>query len=434
MPTCPDCSTPLAADQRYCLGCGRRVGALRLDWRALLAPATTGPAPARVSEGALTMLPSPRLAAALLMTVMGFGVVVAGAATSDTPRALAATPRGAITIQMPPVAATPAPQAPDLRPSPTPEPVPAPEPVSEPPAATPAPEEPAAPAPEDDEPVIPAADDEPDGPEIKHVFVIALGAGTYEQWFGAGATGRYLADELAPQGTLLAGYRATSQGVLANRITMISGQAANPQTDAGCPLYTPFDGSEGCVYPLDAYTLPDQLVAFGDTWKAYVEGHQDCSHPDDGAADDGLTSRDPFMYFQTITTAPDCAAADVGLDDLAADLADEQRTATYSWISPAPDVADPDAWLRLVAGAVLQSKAYADDGLLAIVPSASGNAEDPVTGALLLSADHVAAGAIDTTEYDHLSLLRSIEDLFALRHLEGAGGKKVASFVSPLLH
>lgn len=428
--TCPSCHARVAADQRYCLDCGQRVGALRVDWRALLRPSAAVPEP---PHGIALALPTPRVAAALLLSVMGFGVVVANAATSDVPAATAAAARPPLTIVLPDPVPPPPAEEPASEPAATPEPA-APEPVVEPAVVdAPVDEAPADTKPEKDEAVIPDAEEAPDVPKIEHVFVVALGPGTYEQWFGATATGRYLPDELAPQGTLLAGYRATSQGVLANRITMVSGQEATPQTEAGCPLYTPFDGTDGCVRPLNAYTLPDQLVAYGQTWKAYVEGHQACTHPEDGAPDDGLTSRDPFMYFQTITTSPDCAASDVGLTPLTTDLEKQSTTAAYSWISPAPD-ADPDAWLRTVMPAILGSKAYADNGLVAIVPSASGNPDDPITGALLLSSDHVAAGAIDTTAYDHRSLLKSVEELFSLRYLEGLDDDKVKSFVSPLLH
>lgn len=433
---CPECRARIAGDQRYCLDCGHRVGPLRLDWRELLAARRAAPA-APAGATAPVALPTPRVAATLLLIVLGFGVVVAGAATSDPTRALAATARAPLTVVLPdpprPVPIPDEPAAPEPAPAPEPEPDARPE---EPAAAT----EPDAGAPAADEPdeeVVDGPVDTPDPPAVEHVFVVSLGTGTYEQWFGATATVPYLATELAPQGALLAGYRATAAGELANQIAMVSGQPANAQTDANCPVYTPFDGTEGCLYPLDVYTLPDQLVAAGQTWRAYVEGHAGCVHPEDGAADTAATWRNPFVYFQTITTSLDCAANDAGLPALDGDLADAERTATFSWIAPSPENGTPataEAWLRTVVPKILASDAYADHGLLAIVPAASGIAGDPVTGALLLSSEHVAPGAIDTTAYDHLSLLKSIEELLSLRYLAGAGAKKVKSFVSPLLH
>jgi hypothetical protein len=57
-----------------------------------------------------------------------------------------------------------------------------------------------------------------------------------------------------------------------------------------------------------------------------------------------------------------------------------------------------------------------------------------VTGALALSADHVTAGTVDTTTYDHRSTLKSLEELFSLRYLPGVESDEVESFVSRLLH
>jgi hypothetical protein len=43
---CAGCGAALAADQRYCLNCGRRRGEPRVDFAALLAPADSAPASA----------------------------------------------------------------------------------------------------------------------------------------------------------------------------------------------------------------------------------------------------------------------------------------------------------------------------------------------------------------------------------------------------
>lgn len=460
--TCPECRARAADDQRYCLDCGHRLTEPRVDWRAVLGRTREVPVAAPGPAVIGVPLPTPRIAATLLLIVMGFGVIVGGAASPVVPRALAAA-RGQLTIVLPPAPRpkpAPAPataEAPAPAPTPTPAPAPAPVPVATPVDTAPAKK------PKPDKPVISAPVTTPDVPPIHHVFLISLGPGTYDAWFGEQSATPYLARELAGQGTLLAGYRATAAGELANEIALISGQAANPQTDANCPTYAPVtpgavgdDGQaegEGCVYSQDAYTLPDQLVAFGDTWKAYIEGQDapgatpaSCRHPEDGQPDpfaaprEGdpyVTWRNPFVYFQTITVSPDCAAGDVGLTALDTDLAKKSTTASFSWIAPSPANSSPaaaEAWLRVVVPKILASKGYADDGLLAIVPDASGSPDDPTTGALLLSADHVAAGSVSTTAYDHLSMLKSIEDLFSLRYLAGAQDKKVKSFVSPLLH
>src|SRR3954453_14621633 len=84
---CRGCGAPLAADQRYCLECGQRRGAPRIEFLELLAPvaaaaagepaggpaaAAGAPASGHYAAPAWT-LPSPRAAAALILATIVFG-------------------------------------------------------------------------------------------------------------------------------------------------------------------------------------------------------------------------------------------------------------------------------------------------------------------------------------------------------------------------
>ncbi|MCW2995892.1 MAG: hypothetical protein JWQ18_3387, partial [Conexibacter sp.] len=73
---CRTCGSPLAADQRYCLECGARNGPPRLDWKAMVVAAPPADLPAEQDDGVGPGLPSPRIAAALVLGVLAFGVVV----------------------------------------------------------------------------------------------------------------------------------------------------------------------------------------------------------------------------------------------------------------------------------------------------------------------------------------------------------------------
>ncbi|HWI71818.1 MAG TPA: hypothetical protein VNT55_07685, partial [Baekduia sp.] len=84
MTPCRTCGSPLAADQRYCLECGERNGPPRLDWKALTAgPAAAAPPVAEHDDGVGPGLPSPRVAAALVLAVLAFGAVVGSATRPD---------------------------------------------------------------------------------------------------------------------------------------------------------------------------------------------------------------------------------------------------------------------------------------------------------------------------------------------------------------
>jgi hypothetical protein len=242
----------------------------------------------------------------------------------------------------------------------------------------------------------------------------------------------------------------------------------------------------GCVYPSSTQTLPGELSAKHLTWRAYVQGIDEagaqagaCAHPTLGQPDPTAeqsagtgpyaTFRNPFVYFASIADAPTCASEDVGLSSLRADLASVKSTPSFSYIAPdrcddgnptpctpgAPAGLVPaDALLKQVVPEITASKAYKESGLLVITvdeaPSSGEFADsssccgqplfpnDPVktlagaprgggtVGALLLSP-FVKGGTVSQEEFNHFSLLRTIEDLFSLEHLGYAGAAAVKS-------
>jgi hypothetical protein len=261
-------------------------------------------------------------------------------------------------------------------------------------------------------------------------------------------------------------------------------EAVTPATEGG-------EGQvlgDGCVYPASTPTLPGELEVKRLTWRAYVQGLGEgggsappCGHPAAGAADPttaagsqapSATAANPIVYFQGLAEARSCTSDDVGLGSLAADLASAARTPTLSYIapdrchdaSPGPcpgggpgGLPAADAFLHDVVPEILASKAYRQDGLLVITgdaaPSTGAFADSssccgqprfpnlpPPTGlaaslppegggqvgALLLSP-FVKARTISQAPFNHFSLLRTIEDLFGLKHLGYAAGSKVGA-------
>ena len=165
------------------------------------------------------------------------------------------------------------------------------------------------------------------------------------------------------------------------------------------------------------------------------------------------------MYFHSLIDSPACAADDVGLNALDADLSDPKRTPSLSYIvpdrchdgSPGPcpgggpgGLPAADGLLAQIVPKILASKAYKHGGLLLITvdqappsgefadsssccgqprfpnlparPGAAAASLPPEgggqVGALLLSP-FVKPGTTSQEPYNHFSLLRTIEDLFA---------------------
>jgi hypothetical protein len=252
---------------------------------------------------------------------------------------------------------------------------------------------------------------------------------------------------------------------------------------------------KGCVYPSTTQTLTGQLTAKHLTWRAYAEGMGEtsgqaiaCGHPNLGAPDPtasqtppaGLTYatfRNPFVYFHAVTGSPACKANDVGLSRLKTDLRSAKSTPSFSYIVPGrchdgnttpcaagagAGMGPADSFLSKVVPEILSSKAYKESGLLVITtdeapstgefadsssccgqpsfpnlpPPAGGLGLGPKgggeVGALLLSPFVKPHTTDSQEEYNHFSLLRTIEDLFALKHLGYAGLPKVSSFEPPV--
>lgn len=317
-------------------------------------------------------------------------------------------------------------------------------------------------------------DGPPAGTKIEHVFVVSLDSPGYDASFGP-AGSPYLTKTLVPKGLLLTQFGLLDDADLPNGLALLAGQPPNPQTQQECPTYSdvPADAkpaasgavtAAGCVFPVNTLTVADQLSSAGRSWRAYVQGMGDkatCRRPGPGEADPTVsagpadpyaTRRNPPVYFHSLLDLGDCAANDVGLDRLDADLKQKKSTPSLSLITPdlchdgsrddcgTTGAAAADAFLAAWVPKILASAAYRKGGLLVIT---FGGARPPAadapagfdrrrTGTLLVSP-WTAAGTTDATKADPYALLRTIEDLFGLSHLANAGAAGVPSFASPAL-
>ena len=334
-------------------------------------------------------------------------------------------------------------------------------------------------------------------PPIKHVFVVMLSQEPYATAFGPASPAHYLSGQLEKRGQLLVRYYGVAHEALANEIALLSGQGPTEATAANCPTYTAVEPAstgadaqvlgKGCLYPSSTGTLMGQLSSRHFTWKAYVEGIDEgtaqpaaCAHPALGAGEPAAGSyrawRNPFVYFQAIAGSPACATHDVGMNGLGHDLADEARTADFTYIVPGPcDDGSPtpcapgaasgmtaaDAFLHRNVPLILNSKAYKKNGLLAVTvdeaPSSGEYADSSSccgqprfpnlpapTGAaalspqgggqvgLLLLSPFIKKAGLAQDTYNHFSLLATIEQAFGLPRLGYAGLSEVKPF-SPSL-
>lgn len=427
-------------------------------------------------------MPSPWAAAVAVMGMLTLGVLL-GSASSQIAQSAGLT---SILLEVPssapaaeePVAAT----APAVSAAAEPVPVAAAT-TSSLPTPPPVAEEPLPEAPPEPEPPPEFFEEEETLPPVKHVFMIVLGENSYEEAFGASSPAPYLAQTLAAKGELLSNYYAVTKGVLANQIALLSGQGPTVETAAGCPTFADIvpgtisgegqvEGA-GCVYPVTTATLPGQLAEKDLSWKAYVEDRAAPCVREEG-------SRDPLVYFHSLTDEPECGRNDVSLEQLAPDLKTATRTPALSYIVPNACHAGAEApcepgqpagalaaeeFLKRIVPALEASPAYKEGGLIAITsaqarqtgpaPDLSSCCISPIypnlpaeaaseatTGpvkpsggggrvGLLLLSPFVAPGTVNESGYfNHFSLLKSVEELFELEPLGYAGEIALTGFDS----
>ncbi len=234
-----------------------------------------------------------------------------------------------------------------------------------------------------------------------HVFVINLENKSYAKIWGADSAAPYLSKTLRAQGVLLKEYYAIGHSSLPNYIAQLSGQGPNPATKDDCHTYEAFTATgtgdhgqvegSGCVYPDSVPTLADQLSAAGKTWKGYMEDMgTPCRHPELGAKDTNqnasaetqyATRHNPFVYFTSITSSPECEKNVVDFSNLADDLKSADTTPNLSYITPnlcndghddpcvdgsKGGLSRADSWLKKHVPDILSSPAFKKDGILVI--------------------------------------------------------------------
>jgi hypothetical protein len=323
------------------------------------------------------------------------------------------------------------------------------------------------PLPDAPKPEVPLVEEElPTGlPEVKHVFLVVLPEGGYEETFGKASNSSFLSQELPEQGELLSNYYAVTKGGLANQIALLSGQGPTPATAAGCPTYgdvLPATESpegqiegDGCMYPTATKTLLGQLTEAKLGWKAYREGAEGCPNPPPDAAN-------PLLYFHAIVDSPECGETNVGLPQLTTDLqSPAAKFPALAYLSPAPET-PAEKFLELVVPEIKESLAYKDGGMIAVtfaqapqegeaadesgccldldfpnLPDAGSQA--PATGpvhehggggrvGLLLLSPFIEPGTTSEAYFNHFSLLITIEELFELERIGYAAEPALTGF------
>ena len=313
-------------------------------------------------------------------------------------------------------------------------------------------------------------------PHFDHVVVLTEENEDASETFGASSPAVYL-KSLRSKGVFLPNYFGTGHASLDNYVAMVSGQPPYPGTMSDCLAFSLWT----CVQPQGLQdggrNLADQLEQAHLSWRSYQDGTTTpCFHapyvpgdpspdPYQGNSTSGAKNyadrHNPFIYFpDVIENQARCVAHQRPFSDLAKDIA-HNTVPAFSFITPdtcndghddpcagkkVGGLTSADAFLRRNLPS-LMSYLAGHNGLLIINFDEGFTPSDPTvvlsntndyacptcvglgiggrTGAVLISP-RLKQGVTVATDYDHYSLLRSLEDGFGISEHLGMADRATA--------
>jgi phospholipase C len=264
-------------------------------------------------------------------------------------------------------------------------------------------------------------------------------------------------NSLRARGVFAPNYYGTGHASLSNYVAMVSGQQENPAEAVDCVGVSLYACAQLQTLHDNGRNLGDQLDAAHVTWKSYQDSTPTpCFHGPYSATDqqpdpyimgdsqqppagDYADRHNPFIYFPDfVGNNKRCVAHQRPFTEMAGDIAHD-RLPQFSFITPDTchdghdttcssgkpgGLVSADLWLKQQVPQLL-SYLWAHDGLLIInfdeglvdandlCPSCASGGVGGRTGALFLSPS-LGGGVKVDVNYDHDSLLRTIEDSFGI--------------------
>jgi len=235
-------------------------------------------------------------------------------------------------------------------------------------------------------------------PPVSHVFVVVL-----ENTNAATALQQPFLQRLMREGALLRNYHGIAHPSQPNYIAMTAGDTYGVTGDGNVNL--------------GVRHLGDLLEEHGRSWKVYAENYKgNCS-----LADDGLFARRhvPFLSYQNIQKDhARCVAHVLNASALYPDLATGSFPSYALYIPNDRNnghdttAAFADQQMQTTFGPLLDDPRFTY-GLLFVVTFDESESYDGNSIVTVCWGSRVAAGQVSNVAYDHYSLLRTIEELYA---------------------
>jgi phospholipase C len=251
-------------------------------------------------------------------------------------------------------------------------------------------------------------------PDFTHIYIILMENKESDNVIGSGAA-PYI-NSLARQYDVAANFFGTTHPSLPNYLELLGGSTFGVTSDC-------------LTCYVNATNLVDQLEAAGKTWKAYMEDMPSPCFV--GYSGDYAQKHNPFIYFDDIRTNPTRCANIVPLSEWSRDEA-QGNVANFVWITPNLchdthdcDVSAGDAWLKGFLPTIFAAPDWQSSVLFLLWDegvSDAGCCQIAHGGhiPMLLLSPLAKPGFTSTVNYDHASVLRTIEEAWGLTPLRDA--------------
>lgn len=289
--------------------------------------------------------------------------------------------------------------------------------------------------------------------QVKHIFWIMMENHDASQIFGNTADAPYL-NQLANSYGMATRYFGVTHPSLPNYLALISGSFQDVFDDCVAGAVC-----SGVAHMFGGETLVDQLEAHTFTWKAYMQGLPATGYTGGYAGLYGQ-KHDPFMCFSTIRNSAARMQRIVPLTQLNADIA-SGALPNFVWISPDVchdmhgasgsgiagcdtydgEIALGDAFVRALVPQIMQSSAWNEGSAIVITwdegnssagcckgPAGNGGGNVPLIVLTSQGPRHI----VSNTDYNHYSLLGTIEQLWELGCLANTCGMGQGELLLPL--
>ncbi len=290
--------------------------------------------------------------------------------------------------------------------------------------------------------------------QVKHIFLIMMENHDASQIFGNTADAPYM-NQLANSYGVATRYFGVTHPSLPNYLSLIAGSNQGVFDDCVAGAVC-----SGVAHMFGGQTLVDQLEAHSLTWKAYMQSLPSVGFTGGYAGLYGQ-KHDPFMYFSTIRNSAARMQRIVPLTQLNADIA-AGALPNFAWISPDVchdmhgasgsgiagcdtydgQIALGDAFIHALVPQILQSSAWNEGAAIVITwdegnssagccksPAGNGGGNIPLIVITSQGPRHIV---LSSTDYNHYSLLGTIEQLWGLGCLANTCGMVQEELLLPL--